>query len=62
MPLPGPLGPSVEELDAGFVVNDGAGGKLGCVHYEDGPGLRAAQQKEGATVMTNFAKPAALLT
>jgi hypothetical protein len=60
MPLPAPLGPSVEELDAGFVVKDGAGGKLSCVHYEDGPGLRAA--KEGATVMTNFAKPAELLT
>jgi len=56
---------SVEELDAGFVVTDGAGQKLAYVYFEDEPLRRSAfgllTKNEARQIAANFAKLAVIV-
>jgi hypothetical protein len=51
---------SVDELDACFVVIDGAGQKLTYVYYQEGPGRRSAAKlltkDEARRIAANIAK------
>jgi hypothetical protein len=53
---------SLDELAECFSVRDGNGQALGCVHFKDEPGRRAAAKLLTRGIVINFAKLPDLLT